>query len=550
MNLRKNTIDYFELYVDDDLLLMAEDFYAKSDQRTLEKAEGNIWKKQFDNADTEMQLHKNRIQDFSCTCDAYDLKGQCKHIVFLLFELRKMITAEQSKSDKQSKFSSRDFTVQKILEQVPTPRLLTFLKGYASMDKRFNLMIKTHFAREILGDGSIEAYKSIAGSLLRPVKLKDDKFPSAAVRLLISVCKEFFDQFGDAFSLKQYNQAFYILFSIFPKIVYAKAKIENSNKYIDQLYIQAHELLSKLLKADIAPELKRDVVFESFDLFKKSYYHILNINSNVAITLWRSELSAPHINTLRDLLVFKQSKSEIGEKDHLYATSFLILLDDSSKTKDHLAAYEDVRQLLQISECLRTWEDLDRSIAVLDIARVRSTSLTYQYAINQKLYQRYQENGQVQHQIRVGLDIALYKNDLGLLGTLIDIPDSHEIIQDFIKNIPIRTRKRHFEMKYLAAVEQYTELLRKLEAEAKYEEIKPYDHLIYKVAPDETVALYERHLKVELDGQLGDNAIELVEELIYHLQRKRQMELAQRIKDFLLLEYEHRTTFAEELARI
>ena len=174
------SLDKLELYLDDDILLAADNLISANKLTSLSEVEKNLFLARFTEGgvyvETEVQLIGSKVKIATCECSVYQEKSICPHIGATLLSLleRRKTKSEARKTAIKPTTLLNDtppkLTIPNILKRIEPAHLIEFIADYARNDKQFALALKTRFASD-MSVGTIEQhYKILIDNTLRTVK--------------------------------------------------------------------------------------------------------------------------------------------------------------------------------------------------------------------------------------------------------------------------------------------------------------------------------------------------------------------------------------------
>lgn len=173
------SLDKLELYLDDDILLAADNLINAQKLVSLTQVEKNLFIARFteggDAIETEVQFAGTKVKIATCECAEFHEKEICRHIGAALLTLleRRKARGEARKATAQKAAQNAEapkLTIPNILKRIDAPQLIEFIADYARNDKQFALALKTRFASDLSSGTVEEHYKTLIDNTLRSVK--------------------------------------------------------------------------------------------------------------------------------------------------------------------------------------------------------------------------------------------------------------------------------------------------------------------------------------------------------------------------------------------
>ena len=196
----------FEALIDNELLLEAEKLFDEGKLSNLITVKNGIWQGTITQEKEEnivVKVFNDFIEKSECTCGAKSLDKLCVHIICGYFGIRnsdvpdKPMEAGKTKSRKK-----RSSALNSLLKLTDKEELADYISSYASKDRRFSLLLKTHFARkfsEVLGQ---EIYSQIMDQAFPAASEFNTQSVSKNQQFLVAIAKELLIHYKDAISLE------------------------------------------------------------------------------------------------------------------------------------------------------------------------------------------------------------------------------------------------------------------------------------------------------------------------------------------------------------
>ena len=159
-------INSFENNIDSRILNRGESYFQESAVEELVEVGGNKWQAQVDGSelyDVEVEINKNTIDDWSCTCP-YDWGPICKHVVATLFAIRAELNVEKSKRPQKSKSRKKQKTdwqqAEAILDKLSKAQITAYFTSHILQSRRQLNAFLAHFGEEN-EDAGLDFYKKM-----------------------------------------------------------------------------------------------------------------------------------------------------------------------------------------------------------------------------------------------------------------------------------------------------------------------------------------------------------------------------------------------------
>jgi len=338
---KKNKIPLlnFETFINDDLLLKGEKLFDESKLEGLSENKAGEWTANVkDKKDFFCKVHvfREQIENYECICDNWTKNEMpCEHIVCLLFGVRNADSqAEVQKKTvvRRQRRSKSSITLNTLFELVKKEDLASFILTYSTKDKKFNLLLKTHFARKISEKSGEGIYRQILDEAFPAISEKTGSQRSKNLQLLSAVSKEMLIHNKDVISLEQFTDSFYILSALSNKLAYAMHVSEKVPAGIEELNIRTHKAFTTLFNPTIAPGLRHEINESLLDTISKTFYNYLD-SDNFYELLFKNKLEDEQLeryfSTIREKI---QVASSLSIKVKLL--SYYVKAHESSKLKN------------------------------------------------------------------------------------------------------------------------------------------------------------------------------------------------------------------------
>ncbi|MFZ1751066.1 MAG: SWIM zinc finger family protein, partial [Saprospiraceae bacterium] len=182
-----------ETIYDEELVLQAEALFENEAITDISKVNRNFFiAKIKDGKSYEVVIQSpfTKKQKATCDCNFFASNLICKHVITLLFHIRSTQSQKPLVGNKKSGSSSAKNTslnIHQILHEISHDDLVTFMKAYATKDKKFSTQLKVSFARKIEVEDGAMKYKNILNSIVRPYTGKQSKASATDVKAILSV---------------------------------------------------------------------------------------------------------------------------------------------------------------------------------------------------------------------------------------------------------------------------------------------------------------------------------------------------------------------------
>lgn len=312
------SLEHFELHFSNEFLPAGEQLYETDAIQHFEEVDKNLWSyeiKETETYEVEILISPTKVISYSCDCDTFKEKKECKHIISSLYHLRMLKTEKVVQKPSISVRSyPKKLSIPHILKEVSSDDLKNFVRSYSKKNKHFATALKANFARKIELEDNEEKYESILNSIIRPATGKDYRISFSAIKALLRVADQFDGQFEDALSLKQYKEAFFIVKSILSKTAYTNHWTNSEREDVLEIFRHFHKQYDLFFDLDIPPSLKSDLIQFGKDLVQRSYYHVTHPELNLfTIFLYRDLIKKS--DNFYQVLHEKLNSNQLHEKE-------------------------------------------------------------------------------------------------------------------------------------------------------------------------------------------------------------------------------------------
>ncbi len=281
-----------ELHIADPILEKAELLIEAQAIRQFQEIERNLWVALIEDQETfevEVQISPSKVKAYTCDCAVIKQSGICQHVAAILILLRKRINARREKAQqrkeqttKKTKVPNR-ITTTTILDLVKPNELKAFVKKYASQDRTFTLMLKAQFAHIVPGHEEKEHISKVLQNTIKSVIRPGKRINNSGVKLIQKVTNTILTQSEEALYKKHYADVFDSISAIILQLA-PLMNSANEDDSFSKLINRSYQLLNKLYKSKIAPQLDQEIwEFVSNECKRAAYY--LNQNWTAPLSL-------------------------------------------------------------------------------------------------------------------------------------------------------------------------------------------------------------------------------------------------------------------------
>lgn len=527
-----------ELIFPPDIYLKGEDLYESKSITDIQKIERNLFSftvKDGDKYEVEWLKPLTKNQKASCECEFFKIGKICKHAVAALIYYKNNLNAEIPVEEKQSRLSA--LNINGIFNNTSKEEIKSFLKSYASTDKKFATAFKVHFARKVDLVDNEKKYKSILDSVIKPVTSEKNPFKATDVRSLIEITNEFYDQAEDALAINENRESFILLKTSLNKLCYT---LHHVPAYEDKLVaeiVKGHIILKQLCATSEAAELKKDIYDYLLDLSQLSYYPYLSIRYNaISFIFDYFKYKSKELFAIIENQIWRKRENET-QRIKLWATHFILvhktagkmdidkkLLTISDKIAKDLLSDQFYTELLAYCEA-NEFKTNDIHLYHLDSLFVESPKQVTNKAS----------------------DFFVRTKDLRILDK-IKLKFSEEEIQKFISSVDKKIKKDIdpiIYMQYLYRMNKIDVLFDFLETKKDFRYTMIYDSELYKKNPEKLSGLYEEMLEIYLNQHVGEHSHVFIDELFAHLNKIKAVKVVNKLGLLIEMKFPHRTRLNE-----
>ncbi len=502
----------------------------------IQNIESKVWKSNFDTA------------DYHCTCTTFPVTSSCEHSVAALIKFRSFLTTLKTTTPRKKRKATgrnKGIDISTIVNNIPSEELLTFLKTYASKDRKFSIALKTRFAHKVeLRDNTLK-YKQILDSILSPVSSRENKTRLTDIRQLCKVIVELSGQAQDMISINQHIEAFDILQVVTNKWEYVKKnQIQDISTYADiqkVIYTSWFQLSNKT----IAPALVKRINEFFRELISKTYFYPWSIPYNCG------EISFLFSSTKKDkaeLAVILRDRLQKVFDVQLKAKLYCLVFRANQETVKELLAdlIENPKIIPNVIEHLNSLKSYKVAKSLIvglhenDIAaslKIKELHLDtllgledwneaiLKCAILSKNTHRLSYYKKARSIIEVSYHKTLCQNTLALLNDENGKDD-------------------YFKISIYHLEEKWESILQYIESNNDFLIAERYAAYLNDKDEDKLSACYIKLLDNYFQNHIGEKANEFLLEILDSLRRQRCTEVADDIVDFVKTKYPMRLEFA------
>ena len=262
------SLDKLELYLDDDILLAADNLINAQKLVSLSQIEKNLFIASFteggDNIETEVQFVGTKVKVATCECADFHEKEICGHIgaaLLTLLERRKARgEARKAASEKAAQNTETPkLTIPNILKRIEAPQLIEFIADYARNDKQFALALKTRFASDLSSGTVEENYKTLIDNTLRAAKNPRGRITPKGWQQVFTMIDELRQKAESLFKTGELSHCFDVIKVTLPLVHRLMRTSESPKSKIERRQVLLSELLRGYDTLLVSPELAQQM---------------------------------------------------------------------------------------------------------------------------------------------------------------------------------------------------------------------------------------------------------------------------------------------------
>lgn len=555
-----------ERHLAERILLDGEDWQAAGAVKALTEVERHLWTAKVGEADVvevELQITPSKVKSVSCECGEFAERGICGHIAAALMELRSLLNhrkrereARKMAAAERAAEKKNKLTLDAVLEEVPTPELLAFIREYARHHRQFSLALKARFMPQVDHIQGREKYGQLLNTAISVSRKADRRISLRGVQKLSKVLEEILFQAEGYFFSGHYAEAMDAAGIILEKITPILNKVDNGREKLDVFLQQAFTLLSKVAKADAPPTLKRKLWRYALEESGKLFYRNQSLDVPFYRLLFRLavdeqqkeellklveehlEMKTTQLKSEDELLLVKlRLLEQLGDQDRLHRffqkhTRNRSLLkkavQHARKHGDWAAANHWVQLALEQENTAE--EDREWKIIALELAQDSGND----EAILPLAMDLFVESGQARY-----FDLALAQSED---STQV----SDEALQRLVLQAP-RPLRQEAIATVLSRTNRLEELFRFLEQANSLSLLQNYDHHWQEHNQEKLFPVYRKLVMNYLKDHLGRITSQKIKNVIDFLYQTGRSGMAERLVEEMRDTYPERHSLMEEL---
>ena len=445
--------------------------------------------------EVSVEIQFDHVQNWDCNCP-YE-GNMCKHVVATLLAIqdkKKTITLNIPENEAKPK------TFDQLLASISADELLSFVKQYASSDRKFKQALQVSFAEKNPAGGKAQYAKLISQSFQMAMGRHGfiDYYQSGkafkTVFDLIQKANELLDR-------NNYMDPWLIASAVIEKVAEIAENIDDSDGVIVDSFEGAFDLISKLCdRAEVPMPLKEQM----FDWHKTEYNKDKYEDYGNDSLLFSMVDLAEECNRSNELIPILDSAIEKVESDF----ELIQLLEQKARLlkslgrldeyfsflNDHVQHHEIRRMKLAILLRQHQYQEAEKLIEegiLISESQLRGgTTQSYK----EQLLEIYGKTDRKDNYLSMLRELFYESNRkyYPLFKQTIGPEKWPDELEQIIAKLKKNRRDWHFLFELYAAEQMFPELLQLVSQHAEFRLIKTYESILFPKFPEELIQLYEQ----------------------------------------------------------
>lgn len=554
LNLQKNHVltekgKLIELLYDEELVHPAEQLYESGAVYDVSKLEANLYiatVRDGKHYEVEIQSPFAKKLKCSCECKFFEQNKICRHVIAVLFDLRKNQNEAKDTDAKTRKKITQpkpvSLNITHILDVIHHDELMAFVKNYARQDKKFATQLKVNFARKIDLADNVDKYRNILNSLIKPHAGQSTRASASEIKAVAQVLEEFADQINDCIALRQFREAFDILNSAFAKLEYIRHHYSVHSDLLAGLGSRYHQIASGLLNENLPPELRAEVRDYFMDLATRSYYHFRHIDQNILAILGQEFKPAERIRLLETAEHLATIRS--GDEKALLLAIYIRLSGKYGKNETGLIRKWSV-SLVKVCDFLLEGREEKLALRILEQS---FDTRSYDKEIAARLVYLYVRLRHHEKLKEMAVTAYINSADIKYMDIL-----KREVTSEEFADVTGQLREKlisekadpNLLIRLYRKEEDWSGLMDYLLALGSIEILMQYDSLLYKYQRSRLINAYTDLITIYLEEHVGEKTYEYLARIKQHIGHQQMEALERRIREILHEKFSHRPVLLE-----
>ena len=557
-----------ELHIADPMLEKAELLIEGQTIRQFQEIERNLWVALIEDEETfevEVQISPSKVKAFTCDCKVIQQSGICQHVAAILILLRQKLNDRKEKAQQKKEQSTKAkvpnrITTTTILDLVKPNELKAFVKKYASQDRTFTLMLKAQFAHIVPGHEEKEHISKVLQNTIKSVIRPGKKLNNSGVKLIHKVANTILTQSEEALYKKHYADVFDSVSAIILQLAPLMSSNNNDDSF-PKLINQTYQLLNKLSKSKIAPQLDQEIwEFTAKESQRASYYVHENWTEPLSLVLLmansknrQDELVAILENLEKERFATQDSDvraallntrlSLINRQGNQAAMEFFLKYNMNNK--------EILLKAMQLSADKEDWPQV-KQLATYGLGHQildEEVQLVNEYFLKAAIEKKEKRNIVKYASLcfHATFDFKYLDQVKSVAGKKWKSFRDNLLIEMKAKSYSIENRNAIAKLYFDEKLDH--ELFEFIEESKSLDLLKTYDERLRLSFGDELPAVYKSLIFNYLNNYIGRPAANKIRQSIEHLLAQDQNKLARSLLKEIRKEYNDRNALMEELRR-
>jgi len=551
LSLAIKNIEFFELELSDELVLMGSKLYEQKSINTGKEIDKNLWSFEVQGDqlyEVELFATGNRLKRSTCDCKKFLEDKECHHIVAALFSHREGQKSKKPKKQKSiAKRSRKRVILSEILNETSHDDLVYFLLNQASKDQKLSIALKSRFIHYFKSGTKINKYRLLLNEIIKPVTEKKGTVNGRSIKMFLTSGEELFLQFEDFISLGKYIEALDIIVALSEKTYYV---LLHGNAYRSECIdfeIKLNTQINELTTADAAPEFRRTIFHQLTELISKSYFRIVQFDTSFIESLYHLSFDLGLVAQFEKVITEALNRRTHEGSTKVFLLSYIIRINVNNKEEIKLKILEDleVDQVISVLGHLNKVKSNDVAEVFLDnyLEKVKDTRI-----LSKRLLEMLFTN-----QNKEGFEAQFIRHFINYQD--FELLDKANLDKKSFKNI-LKQVKLAFEndkvshknyINFCHRMNQYEIVLSLLEMKPNLEDLMTFDQELLNIYPGKMQTLYQKGITEALQEILGKSSVDLMKNLEQHFIKIDQLNFYQGLVNYISKEFSHRVALISEI---
>ena len=534
----KSDFTNIELIFPPDLFLKGEELYESGGVIDIHKVEKNLYSfivKEGGKFEVEWQNPLTKSQKASCDCSFFKIGKMCKHTVAALLAFKAIKPEPQKSVEKSDKVVT--LNISGILNNLTKDEIKSFVRAYATSDKRFATAFKVHFARKVDLHDNEKKYKSILDTVIRPVTSEKSPFKASDVKSLLNITEEFYNQAGDAIALGQFGEAFLLVKTSIGKLCYTYHHVLFYESELEKAILKGHDLLRTIVIGSEVHDLTSGICQFLMELSQFSYYPFLSVKNNaISLLLECNQIPGDVQNILENQLWRKREQ----ERQRVVILGMMLRVADKT-TKNYQLDTKYISLFEKVAEELKSNGYFSETVAFCETYRLKTKDL---HLIHIDAVRHIQPS----KVIAIAAAYFVENKDLRIVDTIkaMDNPETFAKFRSLVSKSSSKIKSDdQLYAHYLYKSNQEDLLLAFLQDKRDFRLLMQFDEVLFKDFPGQITSLYESMVEDYLNMHVGQHAMVFIDELFAHFNKIKASKITNKLGIMIEMKFPHRSRLGE-----